>query len=264
MTQTPELAQAAEAVDDTLEPTLRLEHLTYAYGRGRPALDDVGLVVPMGSFTALLGPNGAGKTTLMALVTRLFQSGTGSIRICGFDLERQPRQALAAMGVVFQRPTLDLELSVEQNLTYSSRLYGLDRHRAAERISQSLERLDLADRRKAAVRTLSGGLRRRVELARALLHEPRLLVLDEPTVGLDIESRRQIVDHVHALCAEGGLAVLWTTHLIDEIAPEDRVVVLVEGKVRAAGGVAEIVAESSATDLAGVYAALTGRPKVRA
>ena len=253
-----------KAAGDGGEPALCLEHLTYAYGRGGPALDDVGLVVPMGSFTALLGPNGAGKTTLMALVTRLFQSATGSIRICGFDLKRQPRRALAAMGVVFQRPTLDLELSVEQNLTYASALYGLDRGRARERIGRCLDRLDLADRRRAPVRTLSGGLRRRVELARALLHEPRLLVLDEPTVGLDIESRRQIVDHVHALCAEGGLAVLWTTHLIDEIAPDDRVVVLVEGKVRAAGSVGEIVAEKSAADLAGVYAALTGRPKAAA
>ena len=258
------MTQVSAAEDAGDEAALRLEHLTYAYGRGRAALDDVGLVVPIGSFTALLGPNGAGKTTLMALVTRLFQSGTGAIRICGFDLKRQPRQALAAMGVVFQRPTLDLELSVEQNLTYSSRLYSLDRRRARERIGQCLERLDLADRRKAAVRTLSGGLRRRVELARALLHEPRLLVLDEPTVGLDIESRRQIVDHVHALCAEGGLAVLWTTHLIDEIAPDDRVVVLVEGKVRAAGSVAEVVEESGAENLARAYAALTGRQKVAA
>jgi ABC-2 type transport system ATP-binding protein len=241
-------------------PALSLEHLTYAYGRGRRALDDIGFAVPMGSFTALLGPNGAGKTTLMALVTRLFQSATGSIRICGHDLKRQPRRALAAMGVVFQRPTLDLELSVEQNLSYASRLYGLDRRRAQERIGLCLERLDLVDRRKAAVRTLSGGLRRRVELARALLHEPQLLVLDEPTAGLDIESRRQIVDHVHALCAEGGLAVLWTTHLIDEIATGDRVVVLVEGQVRAAGSLAEVVA--GAADLGEAYADLTSRPKV--
>ena len=245
-------------------PALALEHLTYAYGRGRPALDDVGLVVPMGSFTALLGPNGAGKTTLMALVTRLFQSGSGSIRICGFDLQRRPRRALAAMGVVFQRPTLDLELSVEQNLTYAAALYGLDRRRARERIGQCLERLDLADRRKASVRTLSGGLRRRVELARALLHEPRLLVLDEPTVGLDIESRRQIVEHVHSLCAESGLAVLWTTHLIDEIGPGDRAVVLALGKVEASGSVGEIVAASGAADLAGAYAVLTGRQKAAA
>lgn len=237
-------------------PALFVDDLSYAYGRGTPALDGVSFSVEQGSFTALLGPNGAGKTTLMALVTRLFQSRTGRIEVAGRNLAQAPRAALAAMGVVFQRPTLDLDLTVEQNLSYAARLFALPRPTANERIATSLSRLDLEKDRTKSVRTLSGGMRRRVELARALLHKPELLILDEPTVGLDIASRRAITGHVHALCREQGLAALWTTHLIDEIEPHDAVVMLARGKVVARGDSASIAAESGVTDLSEAYAAL--------
>jgi ABC-2 type transport system ATP-binding protein len=236
-------------------PALAVEGISYAYARGKPALDAVGLEVPAGSFTALLGPNGAGKSTLMSLVTRLFAARSGSIRIAGHDLARAPRQALAAIGVVFQRPTLDLDLSVRQNLRYAARLYGIAGAEARRRIEHGIASGRLEGRADAAVRTLSGGMRRRVELARALLHEPRLLVLDEPTVGLDIESRRGIVEHVHGLCAREGLAALWATHLVDEIEAGDRLVVLHEGRVRAAGTVAEVTGDG---DLVATFARLTG------
>lgn len=232
--------------------------LSYAYTRERPALRGVSLTVPTGAFTALLGPNGAGKTTLMALVTRLFAPGSGAIHVCGHDLRREPRAALRAMGVVFQRPTLDLDLTVLQNLRYAAALQGLGKPLAAERIGTALDRLGVADRGAAYVRTLSGGMKRRVELARALLHRPRLLVLDEPTVGLDIDSRHAIVEHVHRLCDEDGLAVLWATHLIDEIWPQDRIVILHQGAVRAAGTLEEVQDRSGATgDLARTYRELT-------
>jgi ABC-2 type transport system ATP-binding protein len=236
---------------------LVVEGVSFAYGRGRRALDDVSFRVPAGSFTALLGPNGAGKTTLMSLVTRLFHSRRGSITVSGFDLRRASRAALAAMGVVFQRLTLDLDLSVQQNLRYAASLQGLAGGQAERRIAEELERLGVADRRRALVRTLSGGLRRRVELARALLHEPRLLILDEPTVGLDIDSRRAIVEHVHRLCRERDLAVLWTTHLIDEIWPGDQLVVLADGRVRAVGASEAIRAQTGCNDLAEAYRQLT-------
>lgn len=239
---------------------LRLQGLSYSYGRGVKALDDISLTVAPASFTAVLGPNGAGKTTLMALVTRLFASPTGRIVVAGHDMAKKPRAALAAMGVVFQRPTLDLELSVEANLRYAGRLYGLDRRRLAARIDDVLARLDLAAQRRAVVRSLSGGMRRRVELARALLHEPRLLILDEPTVGLDVESRQKLVAYVHALCRDAGRAVLWTTHLLDEIWPDDRVVVLHRGRVLATGTPPELAAATGTADLAAAFAALTGRP----
>jgi ABC-2 type transport system ATP-binding protein len=236
-------------------PALAVEGVSYAYARGRPALDAVSLEVPAGSFTALLGPNGAGKSTLMSLVTRLFAARSGSIRIAGHDLATAPRLALAAIGVVFQRPTLDLDLSVRQNLRYAARLYGLAGAEARLRIERGIARGRLEERAEAPVRTLSGGLRRRVELARALLHEPRLLVLDEPTVGLDIESRRGIVEHVHGLCAQEGLAALWATHLVDEVQDGDRVVVLHQGRVRGRGTVAELAGDG---DLVGAFARLTG------
>jgi ABC-2 type transport system ATP-binding protein len=253
----PREADAAPAA-----PALEVESVSFAYARGAKALDDVALSVPMGSFTALLGPNGAGKTTLLSLVTRLFDARQGRIRVCGHDLRAAPRRALAAMGVVFQQLTLDLDLTVEQNLRYGAALQGLSGRAARRRIDEGLRRVGLADRRGAKARTLSGGLRRRVEIVRALLHEPRLLVLDEPTVGLDIDSRRQLVEDVHELCREQGLAVLWTTHLIDEIWPEDRLVVLHRGRVQAGGSVREVLRQSGADDIAGAFARLTmdGRP----
>ncbi|MEM7021037.1 MAG: ABC transporter ATP-binding protein [Pseudomonadota bacterium] len=236
---------------------LAVDQVSFAYGRSRPALDSVSFEVPAGRFMALLGPNGAGKTTLMSLVTRLFHSRAGSITVNGFDLQRSSRSALAAMGIVFQRPTLDLDLTVEQNLRYAASLQGLAGDGAAERIKDELERLGVADRRKSKARTLSGGLRRRVELARALLHEPSLLILDEPTVGLDIDSRGAIVEHVHGLCQERGLAVLWTTHLIDEVWPGDQLVILADGRVRAGGTIEQVVAETGCESLAEAYKQLT-------
>jgi ABC-2 type transport system ATP-binding protein len=241
----------------TGRPVLAVDGVSYAYTRRGRALDGVGLEVPAGSFTALLGPNGAGKTTLMALLTRLFAAREGRIEIAGHDLAREPRRALAAIGVVFQRPTLDLDLTVVQNLRYAARLHGLTGARARERIAEGLAWLGLEGHAGAPVRTLSGGMRRRVELVRALLHEPRLLLLDEPTVGLDIDSRQALVDDVHRLCAEGGLAALWATHLVDEVRAGDRVVVLHEGRVRAQGRLDDLLRETGAADLAGAYHHLT-------
>ena len=239
------------------EVALEVDGVSYGYTRAVKALDQVSFVVPRGEFTALLGPNGAGKTTLMALITHLFSAETGKIAVCGHELRRAPRAALAAMGVVVQRPTLDLDLSVEQNLRYAASLYGMGR--PAARIAEVLTRLRLQDRAGSKVRTLSGGMKRRVEIGRALLHRPKLLVLDEPTVGLDMESRREIVEHVHALCREEGLAVLWATHLIDEIEPGDRVVLLHRGKVRATGDIPAVVAAAGVADLGTAYDQLTMR-----
>ena len=245
-------APAAQHVD-----ALVVERVSFAYGRGRPALDAVGFRVPAGRFTALLGPNGAGKTTLMSLVTRLFHARGGSITVCGLDLQHASRAALAAMGIVFQRPTLDLDLTVEQNLRYAASLQGLPAKQAQRRIALELERAGISDRRRAPARTLSGGLRRRVELARALLHEPRLLILDEPTVGLDIDSRQGIVTHVHDLCRDRGIAVLWATHLIDEVWQDDQVVILGAGKVRALGTIEEVLACSGCGSLGAAYQQFT-------
>ena len=239
------------------EPALAVEGLDFSYGRQGFALEDVGFTLPAGTFTALLGPNGAGKTTLMSLLTRLFAPARGRIAIAGHDLRRQPLRALAEMGVVFQQPTVDLDLSVEQNLRYAAALQGLPRRAARARIEAELARVGALERRRDPVRQLSGGYRRRVEIARALLHRPQLLVLDEPSVGLDIASREAVVARVHELGRTDGIAVLWATHLIDEIWPDDRVVVLHGGRVRASGRVAEVMAAAGAASLGAAFQTLT-------
>jgi ABC-2 type transport system ATP-binding protein len=237
-------------------PALSVGNLSHAYGK-KTALDSVGFVIRSGECAILLGPNGAGKTTLFSLITRLYDSPDGAITIAGFDLKKRSSEALSRLGVVFQQPTLDLDLSVERNLRYHAALHGMSRRRTDTRIREELERQGMYERRAEKVRQLNGGHRRRVEIARALLHEPEVLLLDEPTVGLDVPSRTAIVDYVHGLCAERGIAVLWATHLIDEIAPSDRLIVLHKGQIRATGGVGDILKRSGAADIAGAFQMLT-------
>lgn len=237
-------------------PALEVAHLSFSYG-GRPALTDVSFDIAAGEFVVLLGPNGAGKTTLFSLVTRLYEAREGVIRIGGSELRRNPGGALGKLGVVFQLPTLDLDLTVAQNLLYHAALHGIARSPARERMQAQLRRVGAEDLVARGARHLSGGQRRRVEIARALLHEPRLLVLDEATVGLDIASRRGIVDHVHRLCAEDGAAVLWATHLIDEVRDDDTLIVLDRGAVRARGRAAEIADRYGAGSVGAAFEFLT-------
>lgn len=203
--------------------SLKVTDLSYSYG-SKLALDGVSFSLGPG-FTALLGPNGAGKSTLYALLTRLLAAPSGQIEIAGHDLKSKPLDALRNLGVVFQQPTLDLDLSVRQNLAYFAALHGLSGRIAKDRIETALGRLDMADRAGEKVRKLNGGHRRRTELARALLHDPKVLLLDEPTVGLDAASREAITAHVHELAAE-GMTVLWATHLTDEVRPDDHLLIL--------------------------------------
>lgn len=235
---------------------LQLDGVGHSFGPRR-ALDGVSLRVEPAGFTALLGPNGAGKSTLFALATRLFDCREGSIAIQGHDLRNQPGRALAQLGVVFQEPALDLDLSVVQNLRYAAALHGLPRRRSEPRIERELSRFGLGERRHDKARALNGGHRRRLEIARALMHDPAVLLLDEPTVGLDVPARRQLIELVHGLCRSDGIAVLWATHLVDEIiAGDDRVVLLHRGKTRAQGSVAEVLAAVGAADLRSLFDAL--------
>ncbi|MDD9911335.1 MAG: ABC transporter ATP-binding protein [Ahrensia sp.] len=233
--------------------------LTHRYG-AKTALDEVSFSIRRGSFCALLGPNGAGKSTLFALMTRLFVANQGHIKIGGVDLAEQPRRALARMGVVFQQPTLDLDLTVQQNMHYYAALQGISRKRATTRIAETLKRLDMDERASEKVRALNGGHRRRMEIARALLHEPQVLLLDEPTVGLDTRTRQAITQHVHDLVQDTGLTVLWATHLTDEVRADDQLVVLHEGRVVADGVCAVIRGKETLND---AFARLTGQSKAR-
>ncbi len=223
-------------------PALDVRGLTHRFG-ARTVLDGISFSLQPGDFTVLLGQNGAGKTTLFALITRLYHAHQGSIAVFGQPFRADASAALARMGVVFQQPTLDLDLTVRQNLAYHAALHGIAGSVAAPRIRDELARVGLLERAKDRVRLLSGGQRRRVELARALLHEPALLLLDEPTAGLDMESRAFLLDHVRTLCRERRMAVLWATHLIDEAGGDAKVVVLHRGRILADGPAAGMVAE---------------------
>jgi ABC-2 type transport system ATP-binding protein len=237
-------------------PALAIDRISHAYG-ARRALDDVSFEVRPASFTALLGLNGAGKSTLFALITRLFGVQHGHIGIFGRDIGRTPGEALRQLGVVFQPRTLDLDLSLIQNLLYHAALHGIARGEARSRAEELLARIGLSDRARQKVRDLSGGQMRRLEIARALLHRPRLLLLDEATVGLDVKARSDIVAHVRQLVAEQGIGVLWATHLFDEIAPTDDLVVLHQGRVLAKGPAIRVIADSGASDVNAAFARLT-------
>lgn len=238
-------------------PALEISHVSHSYGK-RKALEDVSFTIEAGSFSVLLGLNGAGKSTLFSLITRLYATRTGTISIFGHDVGRESGEALRRLGVVFQARTLDPDLSVMQNLIYHAALHGIGPREAKRRAEAVLAQVALADRMSDKVRNLSGGQMRRVEIARALLHNPQILLLDEPTVGLDVKARADIVAHVRSLVAGHGIGVLWTTHLIDEIAMTDRVIVLHKGQVLANDTAAEIIARTGAPDMRLAFAKLTG------
>jgi ABC-2 type transport system ATP-binding protein len=262
MRQDTEIDDATIAVGSATTPALEVARLSFAYGPRR-ALHEVALRVMPGEFAVLLGPNGAGKSTLFALITRLFDApAPGSVRIFGTELRAAPGAALARLGVVFQQPTLDPDISVIENLLYHGALHGLPRAESRRRALHELGRLELADRAGSTVRALSGGQRRRAEVARALLTRPSLLLLDEATAGLDMSSRAAVRRHVRVLCATEGLAVLWATHLIEEVPEEARVIMLAEGRVRAEGTVPEVLAQAGAADLPDAFSRLTA-PEAR-
>ncbi len=241
---------------------LAAEGIVKRYG-DRAALDGVSLTLPPGQWVALLGPNGAGKSTLFALLTGLFAADAGSVHIAGHDMRRQPALALRELGVVYQQSALDLDLSVERNLRFHAALHGMPRAMTAERIAAALQRHGLAGDRGRAVRELSGGNRRKVELARALLHDPAVLLMDEPTVGLDPRSRHDLLDATAERVRQQQTAVLWATHLVEEAERAHRVLVLHRGRLLADGTPADVAAALGGGTLEQAFlraTAAAGRP----
>ncbi len=210
------------------------DRLVHQYG-DRKALDGVGFEVPQGGLFGLVGPNGGGKSTTFQILSTLLRPASGSVSILGIDALTHPEKVRRKLGVIFQSPALDKKLTVGENLRYQGSLYGMSGTSLESAVDGLLAEFGIADRKRDRVETLSGGLKRRVEIAKGLLHGPQVLILDEPTTALDPLARRQVWDHLTKLVREKGLTVLVTTHLLDEAEQCDSVAFLDKGKLVAVG-----------------------------
>ena len=234
---------------------IEISEISHNFGQKR-VLDQITLSIKKGTYCALLGPNGAGKSTLFSALTRLLIPAQGTIKIHGNDIHKSPRPALSNIGVVFQQQTMDLDLTVFQNLRYFGKLQGMSGRDLNQRIDQVLTLLNMAERSREVVRTLNGGHRRRAEIARSLIHDPKVLLLDEATVGLDPETRKSITDDMHKIAQTEGKTILWATHLCDEVGDDDQLVILHNGKILRNGQAHEI---ANGGNLLDVFLSLTGR-----
>ena len=214
----------------TSSTAISVHRVTHRYGRRR-ALDEVELDVRRGEIFALLGPNGGGKTTLFRLLTTLVPLQQGEIHVLGFDVRRQPRAVRERIGVVFQAPSLDKKLTVRENLRHQGYLYGLAGRELRQRQDEMLAQLRLEDRADDLVETLSGGLRRRVELAKGMIHHPQVLLMDEPTTGVDPAARSDLWDYLTRLRSQQDVTIVLTTHLLEEGDKADRLAILSEGRL---------------------------------
>ena len=215
------------------------QNLTHRYG-SRIALNGLDLSVVQGGIFGVLGPNGGGKSTLFGILSTMITPSQGSVEIAGFDVVRQASDVRRQIGVVFQTQSLDRKLTVHENLTSQGHMYGLSGVALRGRIEESMQRLSIADRKDDVVDSLSGGLKRRVEIAKALLHRPRVLLMDEPSTGLDPGARRELWQYVEELRDHHGVTVLLTTHILDEADRCDRLILLHEGRKVAEGTPAEL------------------------
>lgn len=233
-------------------PAVKVQKVSYRYP-SKVALDNVSFDIHQGEFTALLGPNGAGKTTLFSLLSQFTSPMSGSLDYFANGKAIYGREALKTIGFVFQQTTLDLDLSVEQNLNYHASLHGMSKKDTKVRVKEELSRMDMGDRLNEKVRHLNGGHKRRVEIARALLHRPNILLLDEPTVGLDMATREYINQYIRSLSHKEGTTTLYTTHLLDEIESDDIVILLDKGKVKLQGACSDLVDNNNVQNLRALF-----------
>jgi len=230
----------AAAITDTAPAGISAIGLVKHYG-DIVAVDGLDLEIPPGEFFGLLGPNGSGKTTTIHMLATLVKPSGGSVRISGVDVARYPVRARRQIGLVFQESALDRTLTVAENLRFAGRLYDLPPHVSAQRAQELLELFDMADRRDKPVATLSGGMRRALDIVRGVLHEPQVLFLDEPTIGLDLPNRRRIWRFIERLRARTGMTVLLTTHYLEEANPCDRVCFIRKGRLVDTGAPQDLV-----------------------
>jgi ABC-2 type transport system ATP-binding protein len=233
------MALVAAASRVQAELAIRVAGLTHAFG-SRIALRELHLEVPSGEILALLGPNGSGKTTLFRLLSTLWDCQQGEVRVLGYDLRTSPHAVRARLGVMFQAPSLDKQLTVRENIRCQAALYGVPRATLRIRETELLREMELTERANERVQSLSGGLRRRVEIAKALIHRPQLLLLDEPSTGLDPYSRIVLGNQLRSLRDRYGVTIVMTTHLLDEAELADRVGILDEGRLVALGRADEL------------------------
>jgi ABC-2 type transport system ATP-binding protein len=231
-TATADLAQSYASV-------IQIEDLRHSYGQVA-ALKGISLEVRPGEIFGLLGPNGSGKTTLFRILSTLMLPTGGRALIAGFDAARSPDEVRRRIGVVFQAQSIDIKLSAAENLWHQGHLYGLRGKLLQERIREMLQRVGLADRARDKVETFSGGMQRRVELAKGLMHHPQVLLLDEPTTGLDPGARRDLWQYLHELREQENISVIITTHLMEEAERCDRLAILNLGQVVASGTPTEL------------------------
>ncbi|MGH7805969.1 MAG: ATP-binding cassette domain-containing protein [Candidatus Binatia bacterium] len=236
---TPVALRSSAPAPDGATAIITVRGLHHRYGE-REALRGVDLDIARGEIVALLGPNGGGKTTLFKVLATLAGVQEGSVHVLGVDLARDRTSVRSRLGVVFQNPGLDPKLTVRENLVHHGHLYGVAGRALRDRIESSLRQLDLAARADDLVETLSGGLARRAELARGLLHEPELLLLDEPSTGLDPGARREFFRHLLDLQTRRQVTIVLTTHFMEEAERADRVAVLDEGRLVAVGAPDEL------------------------
>lgn len=234
--------EVSTTTDRSSPAAIRLEDLSHTYGK-RAALKGVSFEINEGEIFALLGPNGSGKTTLFRILSTLMLPTGGRALISGFDAANQPAQVRRRIGVVFQAKSVDLKLTAAENLWHQGHLYGLRGQELKSRIQLMLERVGLADRARDRVETLSGGMQRRVELAKGLIHRPAVLLLDEPTTGLDPGARRDLWQYLRELRAQERISIIVTTHLMEEAERCDRLAILNLGQVVALGTPADLCSQ---------------------
>jgi ABC-2 type transport system ATP-binding protein len=226
----PQFAEPAKACDCAV----RVAGVSHFYG-SRQALSNLSLEIPAGQIFAVLGPNGGGKTTLFRLLSTLIPLHRGDVTIFGHDLRREQPVIRRLLGVVFQAPSLDRKLTVAENIRLQAVLYGIGRRELAQRLDELLTRFELRDRASERTERLSGGLRRRVELAKGMIHHPRLLLLDEPSTGLDPAARKELWQYLEQLRDEQQATIVLTTHYLDEADRANRIAIINEGQLVACG-----------------------------
>jgi ABC-2 type transport system ATP-binding protein len=223
------------------------------------AVDHISFEVKKGEIFAFLGPNGAGKSTTIKMLTTMLRPTAGVLKLAGHDVTRERDSARQAFGIVFQDPSLDEELSAYENMDLHAALYSIPKADRSKRIQELLELVELWHRKDSLIKTFSGGMRRRLEIARGLLHEPRILFLDEPTLGLDTQTRNLMWSYVKRLSHEKGMTIFFTTHYLDEAEEvAERIAVIDLGKIVASGTTAELTKQTGTKTLEEAYLKLTG------